>query len=341
MKTVVLDQPGHFSLIETPAAPPPGPDEALVRVRRVGICGTDLHAFEGTQPYFSYPRVLGHELAVEVVATGSQATGGGPQIGDVCTVEPYLNCGRCVACRRGRTNCCEHLQTLGVHTDGGLRDAFVVPVTKLHRAPGLSLDHLALVEPLAIGAHAVRRAALIPGEAALVIGVGPIGLATMQCARLDGARVIVMEINERRAAFAQRIAGVEHVVDPRDRPVERLRELLNGELPVTVFDATGNARSMMQAPQYLANGGTLVFVGLVQAQLSFDDPEMHRREVTLLRSRNATGADFERVIADLAAGRIDLTPWITHRATPEAMIGEFAGWLNPETGVVKALIEWA
>lgn len=340
MKTVVLNQPGQLALIDTPAAPAPGPDEALVRVRRIGICGTDLHAFEGVQPFFSYPRILGHELAVEVVELGGP-TGAGPQVGDVCTVEPYLNCGRCVACRRGKTNCCERLQTLGVHTDGGMRDAIVLPVAKLHRAPGLALDHLALVEPLTIGAHAVRRAALTPGEAALVIGAGPIGLATMQFACLDGARVIAMEINEQRAAFARKTIGIEHAIDPRDRPVEQLRELLNGELPITVFDATGSARSMMQAPQYLANGGTLVFVGLVQAQLSFDDPEMHRREVTLLRSRNATSADFARVIGDLDAGRVNLAPWITHRATPEAMIAEFGGWLKPETGVVKALIEWA
>ena len=338
MQTIVLDRPGALRLADTPAPAAPGPGEALLRIHRVGICGTDLHAFEGTQPFFSYPRVLGHELGAEVLALGP---GEAPiAVGDRCTVEPYLSCGRCGACRRGKTNCCEQLRVLGVHVDGGMRELICVPTAKLHRSAALSFEQLALVEPLCIGAHAVRRAQPAAGEPALVIGAGPIGLAVMLAARLAGARVIALELSAPRLEFAQRHLGAEPLPGTGDVPA-RLRELLGGDLPTLVFDATGSARSMMAAPQYLANGGTLVFVGLVQGALSFDDPELHRREVTLLRSRNATAADFGWVMGQIEAGRVSLEPGITHRAAPAALVAEFDGWRDPAAGVVKAMLELA
>ena len=190
MKTVVLDKPFSFRLTETEPPGEPGQGEALVRVQRVGICGTDLHAYQGNQPFFDYPRILGHELAVEIVALGPSAETHGLAVGDRCAVEPYLNCGTCIACRRGRTNCCERLSVLGVHQDGGMREQVIVPIAKLHKANGVPPEQLALVEMLCIGAHAARRAAIEPGEPALVIGAGPIGLGTMQFARALGAEVI-------------------------------------------------------------------------------------------------------------------------------------------------------
>ncbi len=341
MKTIILDEPGRFALTDTSSPQRPGPGEALVRVLRIGVCGTDFHAFEGTQPYFSYPRVLGHELAVEVVALGPSDMPLGLTEGVHCAVRPYLNCGRCSACRRGAPNCCENLRVIGVHIDGGMRDEFVVPIIHLHVAPTLSADHLALVEPLAIGAHAARRPRLAPGEHVLVIGAGPIGLATMQFVRLAGADITLLEINPKRVEFARHYGGVERVIQSLEDAPARLREMLGGDLPTAVFDATGNPRSMMSAVQYLASAGKLIFVGLVQGQLSLDDPEFHRREVTLYRSRNATAEDFNQVISALEADAIDLNPWITHRAAPEAMLDEFQTWMRPESGVVKAIVEWA
>ncbi|CAN5735964.1 zinc-binding alcohol dehydrogenase family protein [soil metagenome] len=340
MKTIVLEQPGQFRLTETEAPAQPGAGEALVRVRRVGICGTDLHAFRGRQPFFNYPRILGHELGVEIVALGGQDRSLGLNVGDVCAVEPYLNCGQCSACRRGKTNCCQNLKVLGVHTDGGMREWITVPVTKLHKAKAATLDHLALVEMLCIGAHAVRRAQLEPGEPVLVIGAGPIGLSTIQFAKLAGANVTVMEMSDKRMEFAQRHLAIDQWVDGRQEPVPQLQALLGGELPTTVFDATGNPQSMMKAFNLGAQGGKLVFVGLVQGELSFQDPEFHRREMTLLASRNATSADFAYVIQMIDEGKINLDPWITHRASPEELVTEFANWLDPERGVVKAMLEF-
>lgn len=340
MQTVILDQPGSFRLAETPPPVAPGTGEALLRVQRVGICGTDLHAFRGRQPFFTYPRILGHELGVEVVALGPETATSDLRVGDICTVEPYLHCGTCSACRRGKTNCCSGLQTLGVHTDGGMRELITLPVHLLHKARGLSPDQLAVVEMLCIGAHAVRRAQPQPDEQVLVIGAGPIGLGAIQFAKLAGASVTVMDLSEKRVAFCAEQLGIEEFVDPRTDPVAELRRIHGGELPTTVFDATGNVNSMNSAFNYVEQGGTLVFVGLVQDNVTFHDPEFHRREMTVMSSRNATAADFRHVIAQIEQGNVNVMPWITHRATPETLISEFAGWLDPDSGVVKAMLEF-
>ena len=339
MKTIVLEEPGRFRLADRAAPPAPGPGEALVRIHRVGVCGSDLHAFRGKQPFFTYPRVVGHELGVEIVALGKPEAH--LAVGDRCSVEPYLNCGSCIACRRGKTNCCVRLQVLGVHTDGGMRELMTLPVAKLHRSRTLSMDQLALVEMLTIGAHAVRRGQPEAGERILVIGAGPIGLSVIQFAQISGARVIVLEISERRRRFCRRHLKVETCLDGQtDTTVDELQALLDGDLPTTVFEATGNPNSMMRSVQYVANGGKLTFVSLVQGDLTFRDTELHRRELTLLRSRNATGADFAWAIQMVEEGKIDLVPWITHRAPADAMIAAFPEWLDPERGVIKAVVEF-
>src|SRR5215472_13954616 len=156
VKAIVLDTPGQLRLTQVEEPQSPGPGEALVRIHQVGVCGTDFHAFHGDQPFFSYPRILGHELGVEVVQMGD--SGGGLKTGDLCSVEPYINCGSCIACLRDKPNCCVGLQTLGVHIDGGMREEIVVPRRKLHVSRALTLDQLALVETLGIGCHAVERA---------------------------------------------------------------------------------------------------------------------------------------------------------------------------------------
>ena len=338
MKTIILRKPEHF--IRTESDPPagPAPGHALVRVHRMGICGTDLHAFRGRQPFFSYPRILGHELGVEVVQVGEGVEG--LERGAHCTIEPYLHCGRCQACRRGRLNCCSRLRVLGVHVDGGMRELIVVPGEKLHPSPLLTLDQLALVETLGIGAHAVQRAALDQGETVLVIGAGPIGLSVIQFAQIAGARVMVMEVDDGRLKFCLERFGIDRGVDGKKEGRRQVEEFLGGELPTTVFDATGNADSMMSAFDYVAQGGRLVFVGLVQADITFHDPEFHRRELTLLSSRNSTRGDFLRIIRLLEEGRIDTRPWITHRADFDSVIEEFPTWLDPRTGVIKAMMEF-
>jgi len=339
MKAIRLEEPGRFSQVNLDAASGAlKPDEALVRVHRIGVCGTDLHAFRGNQPFFSYPRILGHELGVEVLDLGGQAEG--IRVGQYCAVEPYLNCGTCIACRRGKANCCVKLSVLVVHTDGGMRQTLVVPSRKLHPSKNLTLDQLALVETLAIGCHAVDRAGLEKGEFVLVIGAGPIGLGVMQFAIEAGAQVIVLDINAQRLEFCRSRLSVPYTIDPsRGNVLEALAGITAGDLPTAIFDATGNGRSMASAFEYPANGGRLIFVGLFQGEVTFNDPNFHRRELTILASRNARPDDFSRIISLIEAKRIDTSPWITHRAPLSNVVTEFPLWTKAETGVIKAMIE--
>lgn len=335
MKAIVLETPGRLAPIELPEAAPPGPGEALVAIRRVGVCGTDLHAFRGVQPFFDYPRILGHELGVEVLEVGPGVADVAP--GDRAAVEPYLNCGQCVACRRGKTNCCVALRTLGVHIDGGLRERLVVPASKLHRSATLSFDQLALIETLGIGAHAVQRAAVEAGEWVLVRGAGPIGLAIIQFCLEAGANLIVQDVNPVRLDFCARHLGVALLLNgAEDRG--RLLEWTSGDLPTAVFEATGNAASMAASPLDVAHGGRLVFVGLIQGDVPISDPHLHRREITLLASRNSTARDFQHIRTLVETGRIDTRPWMTHRASFEEMPAAFPSWLDPANRVIKAIV---
>jgi 2-desacetyl-2-hydroxyethyl bacteriochlorophyllide A dehydrogenase len=338
MRAICLTEPGFLAYTELPEARQPGPGEVLVQPRRIGVCGTDLHAFAGRQPFFSYPRILGHELGVEVLAVGSGVTRLAP--GDRCSVEPYLNCGHCIACRRGKSNCCAHLQVLGVHVDGGMRESFIAPASKLHASASLTFDQLALVETLGIGAHAVDRAQIQPDEFVLVIGAGPIGLSVIQFAQERGAIVIALDVNAQRLEFCQHRLGVAHIINAASEdPLAALQRITSGDLPTAVFDATGNPKSMSNAFNFPAQGGRLVFVGLFPGEVSFNDPNFHRRELTLLASRNALPGDFQRIIHLMETNRIDTAPWITHRAGFEEAVAAFPSWTSPETGVIKSMIE--
>ncbi|MBS1810245.1 MAG: zinc-binding alcohol dehydrogenase family protein [Acidobacteria bacterium] len=338
MKAIVLDQPGHFSTAELPE-PEPQAGEAIVRISRVGMCGTDLHAYRGRQPFFTYPRILGHELCAEIVEIGTNAQG--LQTGMVCSVAPYLYCGECLACRNGRTNCCVKLKLLGVHVDGGLREYFSVPFHTMHHSTALTPDQLALVEPLSIGGHAVARAQLKPEETILIIGAGPIGLSIMAHAKAVGVKTIVMDVSEDRLRFAREQFNVAATIKAGENVTEQLSDLTNGEMPVVVFDATGNAASMNEAFNYPANGGRLILVGLHLDFVTFRDQDFHRRELTVMSSRNATAADFQRTIALLEAGKIDITPWITHRVREEELIAQFPSWLDAKAGFIKAIVSWS
>jgi len=342
MKAIKLDSPGQLRLEDLAEPQAPGPGEARIRIRQVGVCGTDLHAFQGNQPFFSYPRVLGHELGVEVVALGPQEQDHpydpGLTVGARCAVLPYFNCGHCPPCRRGKPNCCLNIQVLGVHIDGGMREYATIPARYLHPAPALSFEQLALVEPLAIGAHAVSRGQLEDGEQVLVVGAGPIGLAVTQFALLAGASVSVMDISPQRLAFCHQQWPQVTIIDGQNQPLQTLQAHFGDDMPTAVFDATGNTHSMHAAFSYVAHGGRLIFVGLFQGDVTFHDPDFHSHELTLLSSRNSTAADFQRIIGYLNAGRIDLTPWVTHRADTDTAIDAFPHWFDRDSGIIKALI---
>ncbi len=336
MKALVCTEPGCFAY-QSKTYPEKRQGYAIIKIKRIGVCGTDLHAFKGVQPFFSYPRTLGHELAGELVEFTDAP---GFSIGETVTFIPYFNCGTCIACRTGKPNCCTQINVCGVHSDGGMVEYLSVPSYSLIHGEGLSFDELALVEPLAIGAHGIRRAAVQKGEYVLVIGAGPIGLGIMEFARIAGATVIAMDINEARLQFCKEKLNIEYVIDAASVDVgDQLMEITSNDMPTIVIDATGNRKAMENAFQYMANTARFVLVGLQRELLSFSHPEFHKREATLMSSRNATRQDFEHVIACMKDGLINPKTYITHRVAFDDAANQFESWLDPSAGVIKAMIE--
>jgi 2-desacetyl-2-hydroxyethyl bacteriochlorophyllide A dehydrogenase len=334
MTAVVCEAPGKLTLTRR-ATPVRAEDEVLLRIRRVGVCGTDMHILRGTQPYLSYPRIMGHELAAEVVEAPSAEFAGG----DPVFVMPYMSCGRCGACTKGKPNCCRNLQVLGVHRDGGMAEFLSVPRQFVRRADGLSLDQIAMVEFLSIGAHAVARGTIRAGEQVLVLGAGPIGMAVMLFARLQGARVAALDTRMDRLEFCRGVLGIDEVVVAGPGAPEWLTALTRGEMFDAVFDATGNLESMESGFAHVGHGGRYVFVSIVQGEVRFSDPEFHRRETTLLGSRNATFADVDRVMQAMRDGLIPTAELNTHRAPLAQVPAMLPAWMQPEAGVVKAIVE--
>ncbi|MEQ1768568.1 MAG: zinc-binding alcohol dehydrogenase family protein [Devosia sp.] len=337
MHCVVCQKPGLLSHSERPA-PVRGTAEVLVRVRRIGICGTDYHIYEGNQPFLSYPRVMGHELAVEVVEAPA---GSAAAVGSFAVVNPYIACGKCIACRHGKPNCCVNIAVLGVHRDGGMCEFLSLPETNLIPAEDLSLDACATTEFLAIGAHAVARGQVRPGERILVVGAGPIGLGVALFSRIAGADVTLMDVDAERLAVARGNFGLDSGLQGGPDAGDTAKEFTRGEFFDAVFDATGNAKAMMAGFDLVGHGGRYVLVSIVREAISFSDPEFHKREMTLLASRNALHSDFQLVMATIRSGLIPLDKLITHRTTLEAVPLDLPKWATDKRGLIKAVIDVA
>ncbi|CAN7337322.1 zinc-binding alcohol dehydrogenase family protein [Trinickia sp. LjRoot230] len=339
MKTVICEQPGKLALAERPM-PEAGPDDVLIRIKRVGVCGTDLHIFTGNQPFLAYPRVMGHELAgiVESAPAGAHV-----KAGDQVYVMPYLSCGQCVACRANKTNCCVNIRVLGVHADGGMAEYLAVPQGFAFKADGVTLDQAAMLEFLAIGAHAAARAEVAAGQRVLVVGAGPIGMAAAIFAKLRGGVVTVLDGRADRLAVCESELHMDHTVllDASEAETDKvqLAQLTDDEFFDVVFDATGNIKAMERGLEFVAHGGKYVLISIVRDRISFADPEFHKRETTLLASRNATPADFETVLEAMRAGKIPTAALNTHRLSLAELPVSFPTLLDPQAGVIKALVD--
>jgi 2-desacetyl-2-hydroxyethyl bacteriochlorophyllide A dehydrogenase len=313
-----------------------GEGEVLVRVKRVGVCGTDMHAFGGRQPFFSYPRIMGHEVAGVVESAPATSA---LRAGDPVYIVPYLACGKCKACANGKPNCCMKLEVLGVHRDGAFAEFISVPAGAVFPAAGISLDDAAMLEFLAIGAHAVRRGEVRAGQRVVVSGAGPIGTACAIFAELAGAEVTVLDVRADRLLMCRKgLRGAHtHLVGPQIH--ELMRQLTRGDMFDVVFDATGNPASMESGFQFVGHGGTYVLVSVVDARIAFSDPDFHKREATLKASRNATAEDFARVHQCVVDGRIPTAALRTHHAPLSELPVMMPEWIRPESKVMKAIVE--
>lgn len=334
MDVVVCVEPGALSVQQRPI-PKRASDEVLIRVRHVGVCGTDMHIYRGTQPYLTYPRVMGHELSGEVVEapSGSQL-----RVGDPVYVVPYMSCGRCAACVKDKPNCCMNIEVLGVHCDGALAQFVSIPERFVFRADGITLEQAAMIEFIAIGAHAVRRADVQRGQRVLVSGAGPIGIACALFSNLAGADLTIIDSRQERLAFCRDHLGIARTMAPNDGIESELLAATQGEMYDVVFDATGNPAAMQAGFKYIAHGGSYVLVSVVNADITFSDPEFHRREATLLGSRNATPEDFELVLNAMRAGTIPTQALNTHVAELSEVPTVLPQWMAPDAGVIKAIV---
>ena len=337
MRILTCLKPGEFTYSDTPA-PELKSGHAMVKVKRIGICGTDLHAFEGTQPFFNYPRVLGHELAGEIVGIEKHAN---YKVGDQVSIIPYFSCGTCFACTQGKTNCCTTLNVFGVHSDGGMSEFISIPIDSLFKDTSLNLDALALLEPLAIGAHGIKRAQIKPNEFVLIVGAGPIGLGAAAMASLAGAQVIIQDVNQNRLDFAKEKLHIPFSINPNQEDAFiALKEITRGNMPRVVIDATGYKKAMEQSFQYISHGGTYVLIGLQLDEISFSHPEFHKREATLMSSRNATREDFQWVADSIGQQKLDPTLFISHRIAFDDVAAQFPDLINPSLGVIKAMVSF-
>ena len=335
MRALICNEPGRLALIDRAAPAALSPGQVRLAVSHVGICGTDYHIFEGKHPFLQYPRVMGHEISARVAEAGPDSI---LRPGELVIVNPYLACGRCIACRKNKPNCCMAIQVLGVHADGAFCDEIVVPETNVYPAGCLTSEQAATVEFLAIGAHAVRRAGPADGGRALVIGAGPIGLGTALFARIAGFEVTLADVSKERLAAARDRFGFESSLVAGDLALPAAMAQTGNEGFDAVFDATGNARSMNAALPFVAHGGVLVFVSVVKDEIAFSDPEFHKREMAIIGSRNAQREDFMHVAACIESGAIDTGKLITHRTSLEGAVGELPLWAHAKEGLIKATI---
>lgn len=310
MKSIICEEPGKMRIRDTKLSNFLHDDHILINVKHIGICGTDIHAFGGNQPFFEYPRILGHELSGIVEKVGSNVKN--IDIADKVTIIPYIHCGKCLACRNGKTNCCENIEVIGVHRDGGMTEYLPVPYQNVIKVNDLPIHMSAMIEPLSIGAHAVDRGDIQSGETVLVVGAGPIGLGVARFSKLKGAKVIVADLSTERLKFCKEWSGCDEIVTVSPSTIDDILEVNNQEYPTVVFDATGNKISMELAFNYVNHGGRIVYVGLVKDNIEFADSKFHSKEITLKGSRNATLKDFEFVIEQIRKGQIKESYFTKH-----------------------------
>jgi 2-desacetyl-2-hydroxyethyl bacteriochlorophyllide A dehydrogenase len=335
LKAVVCPVP-HAIAVETRPTAIRAQDEVLLKINRAGICGTDYHIYEGLHPFLKYPRVIGHELSATVIETPASCQF---QIGQQVVINPYIACGTCHACNIGKPNCCMNIAVLGVHRDGGMCEMISLPEHNLISADGLTLDEAATVEFLAIGAHAVRRSGIGKDVSALVVGAGPIGLGAAIFAQIAGANVTLVDRDSERLQLASAATGILNTITTDADAVANIVQASNGNGYDAVFDATGSRASMEQSFAYVAHGGTYVFVGLIKDDITFADADFHKREMTLMASRNATAVDFDHVIAAIKSKKVPIAKLLTHRTSLAEVANDLPRWSSDKRGLIKALVD--
>ena len=310
MKAIVFHAPKEISIEDVPI-PKIKDDEALIKVLQVGICGGDIHFYDGSQPYANYPQIYGHEVVGHIEKLPPNAHGF--KEGDLVVAEILSPCGTCYPCRHGKPNCCANLKVIGAHTQGAFAEFAVYPVRNLHKVPdNVSIDSAVLTEPYSIGYHCVERSEIAPGETALVLGVGAIGLTIVDILKTRGVRVIAADLSEFRLNKAKAMGADVVINSGREDLLNRVRELTDGEGAGVVFEATGVSAIMSMTQDLVAAGGMIVIVGLTSKDVTFHGLYFTNREMTIHGSRNSVGA-FGPVLELMSEGKLHEEELLTRK----------------------------
>lgn len=318
MKAVCLQSPGDIKLEEVPY-PNRKEGDILIKVRSLGICGSDIGAYRGANPLVSYPRIIGHEAAGEIVAVPENETK--LVVGDRVVLEPYIYCGKCYPCQKNRTNCCENLTVLGVHIDGAMSEYFSHPRHLVHKVPdNISWHLLALVEPLTISMHAIRRCRVQRGEHVVITGSGPIGLLAAQYVLTLEASPIVVDPVEERLEFAKRL-GVEHTINPlKTDAISEIKSLTRGRMAEAIIEASGNAMAIRSSIDYASYAGRICLVGWPKSEVSLPTSLVSKKELDIFGSRNSVRA-FPESIKLISERKVNVAAVITKTTSFEEIPG--------------------
>ena len=330
MKSYVFTDTRKLEIMEK-ELPEDKEGHSILKIDAIGICGTDIHGFNGTQAMFSYPRIVGHEIAASIESSRKFKKN------RKVTVIPYLSCGTCIACRNGKENACTDLSVLGVHIDGGMQEYISVPDDYIIAVDNMSSKQRAMVEPLSISEHAVSRGEIKPGDWIVVSGIGPIGMGIIVMAKYRKANVIAIDMNEKRLKFAKEELNADFCLKANENLASDISEITRGDMATTILDATGNPESMDKAVDLLASGGTIIFVGFHKQNIHINNLAFHKRESTIKGSRAAYKHDFEAVIRMIQSGFFDPEKLLTTVFSPQSFVHDFEKFTR-DKDQIKAVV---
>ena len=334
MKALVISQPGKAEIVPVPE--PVGIEgSVLLKVRIVGLCGSDLNSFRGRNPLVSFPRIPGHEVAATIVEaeTENPLLAAGVDV----ALSPYTHCRRCASCLRGRPNACQFNETLGVQRDGALTEYIVMPADKLYPAK-LTLKELCLVEPLTVGFHAVERARVRAEDTVAIFGCGGVGLGAVAASAFRGAKTIAMDLDDGKLRVA-RAAGASHTVNAANEPLhERLAELTDGRGPEVVIEAIGETQTFLAAVEEVAFTGRVVYIGYAKERVAYETRWFVQKELDILGSRNALPEDFHAVIRRLEQRRFPVEDAVSQMISLEEAPEALRSWSDEPSRVKKIMV---
>lgn len=334
MKALVLHKPGQASVEMVPEPVPVRPN-LLLKVRMVGLCGSDLNSFRGLNPLVSFPRVPGHEISATILQTDDSDRRLSP--GTDVAVSPYTSCGNCASCRRGCPNACQFNQTLGVQRDGALAEFIVMPPEKLYPAR-LTPKELCLVEPLTVGFHAVARGRVTGEDTVAIFGCGGVGLGALVAASSRGARTICVDVDDEKLELARAVGGSHSINSRRESLHDGLLELTEGLGPDVVIEAVGTPATFRAAVKEVAFTGRVVYIGYAKEPVSYESRLFVQKELDILGSRNAMPEDFHTVIRFLEAGKFPVDQAVSLTVPLEEAPQALASWTQKPSQFKKIMV---